>query len=140
MTVETRASGPTSTIDITWWHYAACRGHLDLDWIEPNKREKERCRAVCAACPVQAACQRAALITGEAWGIWGGLDPDERAIVAAEHGYPLPAVLPAHGTNSRYAKHRCPCAACRQAHAEYERDRRHRQTGGRSRRAHVDPA
>jgi WhiB family redox-sensing transcriptional regulator len=122
--------GQAVTIDVAWWHDAACRERLDLDWIEPGARDKKRCRAVCAACPVQAACQRAALVTGEAWGIWGGLDPEERAVVAAEHGYPPPSVLPAHGTNSRYAKHRCPCAACRQAHAEYERHRRHRKGHG----------
>lgn len=128
MSLDIQIVAPSSATDAAWWHHAACREHLDLDWIEPNTREKKRCRAVCASCPVQSACQRAALIGGEAWGIWGGLDPEERAVVALEHGYPTPAVLPAHGTNSRYAKHRCPCAACRQAHTEYERDRRHRTT------------
>jgi hypothetical protein len=106
-----------------WWHYAACRDRLDLDWIEPTKREKARCCAICATCPVQANCREAALVAGEAWGIWGGLDPDERAIIAAACGYPVPTSLPVHGTNSRYAKHGCRCMSCRQAHTNHERDR-----------------
>lgn len=122
MSVET-AIAPDLSAE-PWWHRAACRSRLDLDWIEPSTQEKKRCRAVCASCPVRQQCRRAALIRGEAWGIWGGLDPDERAMIAAEQGFPPPTVLPAHGTNTRYAKHRCPCSPCRQAHADYERHRR----------------
>lgn len=107
-----------------WWHRAACRGRLDLDWIEPSASEKRRCRAVCARCPVRADCRETALAAGEPWGIWGGLDPDQREIVAMKHGYPPPRSLPSHGTNPRYAKHGCRCEPCREAHTDHERNRR----------------
>ena len=107
-----------------WWQRAACRGRLDLEWIEPTTRGTALCRALCAVCPVRGDCLHKALVTGEAWGIWGGLTPDERAEIAARTGYPMPEVRPAHGTNPRYAKHGCRCALCRQAHTIYERNRR----------------
>lgn len=118
-----------------WWQRAACRGRLDLDWIEPSTKEKRLCRAVCATCPVRAKCLDISLITGEAWGIWGGLDPDERANLAAKRGYPPPTSLPAHGTNPRYAKHGCRCTPCRRAHTAHERDRRERPPNTRKRPA-----
>lgn len=112
----------------TWRRHAACRGRLDLEWIDPTPEQADRCRAVCAACPVLAACQLFALTTGEPWGIWGGLDPDERAVIAVLQGYAAPRSLPLHGTNYRYAKHNCRCEPCRYAHRIYERGRlaRHR--------------
>lgn len=111
------------TDSTAWWHRAACHDRLDLDWIEPSAREKALCRNICATCPVQPDCQEAALKAGEAWGIWGGLDPDERVLIASKQGYPVPTVLPAHGTNTRYAKHGCRCTPCRQAHTTHERRR-----------------
>lgn len=35
-------------------------------------------KAICRECPVQEACLIYALDAGEAFGIWGGLDPDQR--------------------------------------------------------------
>jgi len=109
-----------------WQRRAACRGRMDLDWIDPTTSQLGRCRAVCVSCPVLITCRTHALVNGEPWGIWGGLDPDERAAIAERDGHPLPAVLPAHGTNPRYTKHRCRCSACRYAHTTYERHRRAR--------------
>ncbi|WIV59038.1 WhiB family transcriptional regulator [Amycolatopsis nalaikhensis] len=110
----------------SWRERATCRGRLDLDFIDPADEQIDQCRAVCAECPVRELCLAEALTSGEAWGIWGGLDADERAAVAEQSGHPAPTVRPAHGTNARYAKHRCRCAACTAAHAEYERERRAR--------------
>lgn len=110
-----------------WRTRAACRSRLDLDFIDPRTpAEAAECCALCGDCPVLDQCRAEALTTGEAWGIWGGLDADERERLAEREGYPAPAVLPAHGTNPRYAKHGCRCAPCRQAHTGYERDRRAR--------------
>lgn len=107
-----------------WARHAACRGRLDLDWIDPSPAQTDQCRAVCAGCPVRASCRMFALGNGEPWGIWGGLDPDERAVLARVGGYPSPHALPPHGTNSRYAKHGCRCHPCRYAHTAYESTRR----------------
>jgi len=112
---------------LDWSRYAACRVRLDLEWIDPSPVQAEQCRTVCAACPVLLSCRMFALRSGEPWGIWGGLDPDERAAVARIGGHPTPQALPPHGTNSRYAKHRCRCSTCRYAHTVYEHSRRARQ-------------
>jgi hypothetical protein len=110
-----------------WRSRAACRGRVDLDFIDPRTpAEAAECRALCAGCPVREQCLAEALTTGEAWGIWGGLDTDAREPLAEQQGHPAPAVKPAHGTNPRYAKHGCRCDACRQAHTAYERARRER--------------
>lgn len=108
-----------------WRARAACRGRFDLDFIDPRTpAEAAECRALCAGCPVRELCLAEALTSGEAWGIWGGLDTDAREPLAEQQGHPAPAVKPAHGTNPRYAKHGCRCDPCRQAHTAYERVRR----------------
>lgn len=122
-----------------WRTRAACRGRLDLDFIDPRTpAEAAECRALCADCPVVDQCRAEALAAGEAWGIWGGLDTIERTQLAERDGHPQPAALPAHGTNPRYAKHGCRCAPCRHAHTEYERARRVRHRA-RAARRHVPP-
>lgn len=110
----------------TWHTNAACGEHPDLDFIDPEPDQIERCRAVCAGCPVREKCLADALAAGEPWGIWGGLDTDQRAALAERTGVPEPTILPAHGTNSRYVKHGCRCTTCRHAHTTYERERRRR--------------
>ncbi len=40
--------------------------------------EIQAAKAVCAACPVQTPCLRFALVTGQAYGIWGGTTEEER--------------------------------------------------------------
>src|SRR5882757_9811308 len=107
-----------------WRSRAACRGRLDLDFIDPAPAQVTACRAICVECPVRDKCLAEALGNGEAWGIWGGHDTDEREQLAARTGHPAPVVKPSHGTNSRYAKHGCRCDLCRQAHTAYERVRR----------------
>ncbi|MEV5537439.1 WhiB family transcriptional regulator [Saccharopolyspora shandongensis] len=114
----------TGTQVSTWHTEAACREHPGLDFIDPTPDQAEQCRAVCAECPVREQCLADALAAGEPWGIWGGLDTDERATLADRTGAPTPAILPAHGTNTRYTKRGCRCSTCRSAHTAYERRRR----------------
>lgn len=114
-----------------WHRSAACRGRLDLDWIDPTPRQAIECRNLCRGCPVQRDCVDHAIAAGEPWGIWGGLDSAQRADLAASRGADAPRVLPAHGTNPRYAKHGCRCLICRAAHTDYEHRRRRRQPTGR---------
>ncbi|TCO64371.1 WhiB family transcriptional regulator [Actinocrispum wychmicini] len=110
-----------------WRTRAACRGRLELDFIDPRTpTEAAQCRAICTDCPVREQCLGDALAAGEAWGIWGGLDVDEREQLAEQHGHPAPSIRPEHGTNPRYAKHGCRCDLCREAHTAYERARRER--------------
>ncbi|WP_166462636.1 WhiB family transcriptional regulator [Amycolatopsis acidicola] len=112
-----------------WRRAAACRGRVDLDFIEPSPDEAVECRTLCSSCSVREPCLREALRNREPWGIWGGADAIDRELVAMSEGLPAPRILPPHGTNTRYAKHRCPCDACRQAHRIHERRRRRRQEG-----------
>lgn len=110
-----------------WTRHAACRTRwAEVDWIDPTPAQARCCRAICASCPVRRACLDHALATGEPWGIWGGLDPEQRATLAKLCSLPVPTVLPLHGFRARYAKHGCRCRACRHAHAVYEHQRRHR--------------
>jgi hypothetical protein len=112
---------------LAWTRLAACRRRwADLDWIDPTPAQARRCRAICGSCLVQRACLSYALVAAEPWGIWGGLDADQRAALARLVGLPVPTVLPPHGFRARYAKHGCRCRACRHAHAVYEHHRRHR--------------
>jgi WhiB family redox-sensing transcriptional regulator len=67
----------------TWRRWAACR-HSEPELFFPTRdtgtaaTEIERAKAVCAACPVQAACLRFAFATNQEFGVWGGQDEDER--------------------------------------------------------------
>src|ERR1700730_4238171 len=66
------AKNSTSPPTKVWQRRAACRGRLDLEWIDPSPTQEAQCRTVCAGCPVRALCRAFALASGEPWGIWGG--------------------------------------------------------------------
>ncbi|WP_134727423.1 WhiB family transcriptional regulator [Amycolatopsis nivea] len=104
-----------------WYRHAACRDRTSLDWHSTNPDEIELCRLICASCTVRTACLREAVEECDAWGVRGGLTPDERELIA---GTAKVRILPSHGTNARYAKHGCRCRTCRHAHSRYERSRR----------------
>jgi WhiB family transcriptional regulator, redox-sensing transcriptional regulator len=69
--------------DAPRWHtYAACRGMDDgVDWIEveSGSAAAARCKETCRSCPVRLTCALTALIDGERWGVWGGMDEVEHA-------------------------------------------------------------
>ncbi len=46
-------------------------------------REEERAKTICSACPVRARCLAFAFEHDEAYGVWGGLNPEERRALAA---------------------------------------------------------
>lgn len=49
-----------------------CRnGDADM-WFAESPTELEQAKALCAQCPVRAACLAGALDRGEPWGVWGG--------------------------------------------------------------------
>jgi WhiB family redox-sensing transcriptional regulator len=80
-----------SAHDTTWQDRALCFGdEPDLYYPEgdsfaeiPPAPEVVQARAdaakdVCSRCPVRAECLAFALANGEEFGVWGGMEPDER--------------------------------------------------------------
>jgi WhiB family redox-sensing transcriptional regulator len=71
-----------------WQYEGACRDlpsemffHPDGE-RGPRRRNRENtAKAVCASCPVIAACRAHALAVQEPYGIWGGLSEDDRLAI-----------------------------------------------------------
>jgi WhiB family redox-sensing transcriptional regulator len=82
-----------------WQYQGACRDlpaemffHPDGE-RGPRRRNRENsAKAVCASCPVIAACREQALALAEPYGIWGGLSEDDRALILNKD---LPAIVEA---------------------------------------------
>lgn len=69
----------------TWWEYALCRAwDADLfcvpDGVSPSRRRAQETKAkrICHTCPVRERCLDEAMSRGEQYGVWGGLDAEER--------------------------------------------------------------
>lgn len=79
-----------------WKEQAACAGKGGKEgrvfFPEPTGARRIACnaslyaeaRAICSACPVRTDCLRYALRNNEREGMWGGLTPAERDVLAAE--------------------------------------------------------
>jgi WhiB family transcriptional regulator, redox-sensing transcriptional regulator len=69
-----------------WRGRAACR-HVDTELFFPIGQgsramaETQQAKAICARCPVRQPCLAYALATGQAYGIWGGYDEEERRVL-----------------------------------------------------------
>ena len=77
------AAGPQA--DHSWQDDAVCRGEDPVLFFgEDGERQAERsireekAKAICAQCPVRAACLDGADARGEKFGVFGGLNPEER--------------------------------------------------------------
>jgi WhiB family redox-sensing transcriptional regulator len=64
---------------------AACKGAAlnlffgpDAEFVAARKQREAEAKAICAGCSVRDACLAYALDTGQAYGIWGGVNEDER--------------------------------------------------------------
>ena len=64
---------------------AACKGaDPDLffgphaEFVTARQEREEKAKAICAGCPVRDSCLAYALDTGQAFGVWGGANEDER--------------------------------------------------------------
>ena len=65
-------------VDTQWFERAACKG-LNPDMFHPKRGgSTTQAKAVCAVCPVQPDCLEYALVTGERFGIWGGVTEKQR--------------------------------------------------------------
>lgn len=75
-----------------WLHRAACRGTVDPDLFFPEgttgpaQDQTDEAKAVCRPCEVRLECLAWAVKTGERIGVWGGLDPAERAALSGGTG------------------------------------------------------
>lgn len=68
--------------DLDWQTRAACRNApLNLFFFEreTTKEDIQAAKALCATCPVRTECLDYSINFPERYGIWGGLDEDERA-------------------------------------------------------------
>ena len=70
--------------DRAWEHDAECRGTDEPDVFFPGSDsglkpvEVEEAKSICQRCPVMSDCLVTALERREPYGVWGGLDEDER--------------------------------------------------------------
>ncbi|MFF0305583.1 WhiB family transcriptional regulator [Streptomyces sp. NPDC004562] len=77
---QTRAGGR-----LNWLEDAGCRG-LDTELFfpagpkGPGRRQADEAKAVCRMCPVRRQCASWALATAQQYGIWGGMDEEERVV------------------------------------------------------------
>lgn len=68
-----------------WSHDAACRGIETAAFFPagadgvPVKLEIQYAKSLCVPCPVRSACLAYALTRPEHYGVWGGMDEEERA-------------------------------------------------------------
>lgn len=71
---------------MSWQDRAACRG-IDADLFfgsdnespQQRKAREAKAKTICASCPVRAQCLDDALRNSIRYGIWGGLNGEERA-------------------------------------------------------------
>jgi WhiB family transcriptional regulator, redox-sensing transcriptional regulator len=61
----------------TWIARADCRNYDPDLWFSPIPNEQEKAKAVCAGCPVSAACLQWSVATRQQFGIWGGIDREQ---------------------------------------------------------------
>lgn len=69
--------------DRDWRDRAACRDEdpelfFPTGTTGPALQQIDAAKAICARCPVLSECLAFALETGQDYGIWGGLTPEER--------------------------------------------------------------
>lgn len=76
-----------------WQFEGACRGQdpesffLDPHMRGPSKRKREQSAiAVCNTCPVKQACLDHALKVPEVYGVWGGMNEENRSLLAKRLG------------------------------------------------------
>ena len=70
--------------DLSWQDYSRCRG-ADADLFFPERGASTRkAKSICTACEVRVECLEFAIVSGEKFGIWGGLSERERRKIRKE--------------------------------------------------------
>ena len=71
-----------------WQQHGNCRGMDESMFFPPTgergnarKVRENSAKAICASCPVKAACLEHSLAVPEPFGVWGGIGESERAIM-----------------------------------------------------------
>lgn len=100
-----------TAIDETDWRARGACSSADPDLFFPisahgaSRRQEQRAKAVCAACPVRAECLAFAVETRQVHGVWGGLGEKElrrlRRSRRTPDGIPPPERMPGTGRVSR---------------------------------------
>ncbi|MDP2622657.1 MAG: WhiB family transcriptional regulator [Actinomycetota bacterium] len=74
----------SSGFDLSWQDEANCKG-ANADLFFPERGASTRsAKAICRECEVRADCLEFAIVTGEKFGIWGGMSERERRRVRRE--------------------------------------------------------
>lgn len=68
-----------------WLERAACRGLPPSMFYPEWGEEGAEARRICAGCPVRVECLDHAVVTGEKWGIWGGLNNKRRRVLRVRY-------------------------------------------------------
>ncbi len=77
--------GPSRVTRPDWRHAALCT-QVDPELFFPELgARQEAAKAVCARCPAQGECRAWALAHREPYGVWGGLNPEDRRRTRAAH-------------------------------------------------------
>jgi WhiB family transcriptional regulator, redox-sensing transcriptional regulator len=106
---------------LEWMDDAACVGMDDRLFFDDQYNDYAEAAAVCAACPVRAACLAYALNNCIDHGFWGGTTGKERNRTRRQAGHFKPAANNrGHGTYWRYRHGKCRCDACRRTWANYQ--------------------
>lgn len=72
---------------MSWRQHAACRNEdaelfFPVGTGAPALRQAEEAKAICHTCPVAEQCLEWALETKQQYGVWGGLDENQRRALA----------------------------------------------------------
>jgi WhiB family redox-sensing transcriptional regulator len=74
-----------------WQYEGACRETDPSTFFSPDaergprrRRREAAAKALCAVCPVRQACLNHALAVREPYGVWGGLNINEREMIIAD--------------------------------------------------------
>ena len=63
---------------MSWEESARCGQYDPEIFFDPRSRSERRAKSICAQCPVRMECLAAALSVQAEFGVWGGLNGQER--------------------------------------------------------------